>query len=145
MPTNSTEYVLSIDYGDKRVGLALASLESRLPSPLTTIINDANLLNTIGQIIEKENVVAIVTGYTRGLDGQSTPQTQVIEEFVVKLKESFKLQIETQDEALTSQKAEDELSKRGKPYKREDVDALAATYILDDWFNDHKKYNEIIE
>jgi RNase H-fold protein (predicted Holliday junction resolvase) len=38
-----------------------------------------------------------------------------------------------QDEALTSRKAESELNKRGKPYAKGDVDALAATYILEDY------------
>ncbi len=38
-----------------------------------------------------------------------------------------------QDEAVTSKHAEAELESRGKPYERGDIDALAATYILQDW------------
>jgi RNase H-fold protein (predicted Holliday junction resolvase) len=39
---------------------------------------------------------------------------------------------------LTSKLAETELEKRGKPYKKSDIDALAATYILDDYISAHQ-------
>jgi len=44
--------------------------------------------------------------------------------------------IETADEALTSVRAKEELQSRGKPYEKGDVDALAATLILDDYLKE---------
>jgi RNase H-fold protein (predicted Holliday junction resolvase) len=61
----------------------------------------------------------------------------VIEQFVLELKQHFPLPVYMQDEALTSKHAEEELQARGKLYSKEDIDALAATYILDDWLTEH--------
>jgi RNase H-fold protein (predicted Holliday junction resolvase) len=44
-----------------------------------------------------------------------------------------------QDEAVTSKRAEAELEARGKPYQRGDIDALAATYILEDFLAGHRE------
>jgi RNase H-fold protein (predicted Holliday junction resolvase) len=41
-----------------------------------------------------------------------------------------------QDEAATSRQAESELQARGKPYSKEDIDALSATYILEDFISE---------
>ena len=72
----------------------------------------------------------------RGLDGQRTEQTIYTENFVQELKSHLKLPVYTQDEAVTSRKAEEELTKRGKQYTKEDIDSLAATYILDDFLQE---------
>jgi RNase H-fold protein (predicted Holliday junction resolvase) len=53
------------------------------------------------------------------------------------LGQKLPLPISWQDEAVTSVRAEEELRARGKPYVREDIDALAATYILEDYLHEH--------
>jgi putative transcription antitermination factor YqgF len=73
------------------------------------------------------------------MEGQSTAQTESTLRFSKELQEHFDLPIDMQDEALTSKKAEEELRKRRKPYKPGDIDSLAATYILEDWFAQHKE------
>ena len=74
-----------------------------------------------------------MVGLPRGLEGQSTAQTSEAEALAGSLRERFGLPVHMQDEALTTKHAEVELRSRGKPYVRADVDALAATYILQDW------------
>ena len=135
--------VIAIDYGEKRVGIARASLSARIPSPLTTLVNDDQLLNKLKEIAKEHNVCELVVGYPRGLDGQATKQTKIVEDFIDKLKITFDIPISPQDEALTSQKAEAELEARGNGFQKADVDALAATYILEDWLQGLKK-DEII-
>ena len=49
-----------------------------------------------------------------------------------------------QDEALTSHHAEEELEARGKPYERGDIDALAATYIVQDWLDGHPEGERVM-
>ena len=130
--------VLALDVGAKRVGVAVASLAARLPRPLTTLqADDANFFATLQSLAETEGATALVVGYPRGLEGQSTAQTAVIEAFTHQLKEHSSLPIYLQDEALTSKRAEAELTARGKTYARGDIDALAASYILEDWLTDH--------
>ena len=62
-----------------------------------------------------------------------------IAEFTKQLKQSFNLPVYFQDEAVTSKQAEAELQARGKHYEKSDIDALAATYILEDWLGEHKE------
>ena len=119
--------------GGKRIGVAAASLEARLPSPLATLNNDETFAEGLKAIIEQNNAIALVVGLPRGLEGQETPQTSQAEAFADRLKTDFDIPVYMQDEALTSQKAEEELAARGKDYKKSDIDALAASYILEDW------------
>lgn len=121
--------------GARRVGLALASLETKFASPLKTLEQGDQFWNQLQSVIEAENVAEIVIGLPRGMSGQQTSQTAETEEFVTELKDRFELPTHLQDEALTSSKAKQELDARGKPYNKADVDALAATYILEDYLN----------
>lgn len=129
--------VLSLDVGAKRIGVALASLEARLPHPLITLTWDDTFFPALENIIEVEGVEAIVVGFPRGLQGQSTRQTQAIEAFTTALRQHVALPVHMQDEALTSKHAEAELQARGKPYDRAAIDSLAATYILEDFLLEH--------
>jgi putative Holliday junction resolvase len=122
-----------LDVGDKRVGVARASLAARLPEPLTTLQRGDAFFDELRKIIEAEAISALVVGLPRGLSSQETQQTQVTEDFVVELRKHINLPIHWQDEALTSQKAKAMLQSAGKQYQRADVDALAAAYILEDF------------
>jgi putative Holliday junction resolvase len=125
--------ILALDVGAKRVGVALASSVARLPHPLTTLAADDALFDKIGEIIANEAVDTIVVGLPRGLDGQHTAQTQAVEDFTAELKNHVTVPVYEQDEALTSRQAEAELQARGGDYQKGDIDALAATYILEDF------------
>jgi len=132
MPTNNGS-ILDLDVGEKRIGLALASQIAKLPHPLVTLGNDDKFWTELRRLIAEETVEELVVGLPRGLDGQSTPQTAYAEHFASQLQAELDLPVHLQDEALTSTKAEQELQKRGKAYTKEDVDALSATYILEDY------------
>lgn len=131
--------VLALDVGAKRIGVAVASLAARLPRPLITLEQDDTLFPALQNIVEVEGVRALIVGLPRGLQGQHTAQTKTIEAFAQGLREHFPLPIHFQDEALTSKHAEAELRARGRPYDKGDIDALAATYILEDWLQEHAK------
>ena len=130
--------VLALDVGEKRVGVALTSFIARLPSPKTTLLRGPDFFDKLGEIITNESVSDIVIGLPRGLEGQTTDQTITIADFTRELKTHFDLPIHFQDEALTSKQAEQELGSRRKAYDKKDIDALAATYILQDWLNEHE-------
>ncbi len=125
--------ILALDVGAKRVGVAIASLEARLPRPLTTLVRDDGFVSRLKALVETEHVSRLVVGLPRGLEGQATEQTAATESFITELKRQFELPIVMQDEALTSKIAEAELQARGKDYEKGEIDALAATYILDDF------------
>lgn len=133
MPT-TPKSILALDVGEKRVGVAIASLVARLPHPLSTL-ERSQVMEELKEIIRSEEVGELVVGLPRGLDGQTTAQTSATEKFVEELRGRFDMPIHFQDEALTSKKAEEELRTRGIDPKPGDLDALAATYILEDFLS----------
>ena len=139
MPQTPNPSLLALDVGARRVGVAIASLVARLPRPLITLLRDDTLFPTLHTIVEVEGVTKLIVGFPRGLQGQHTAQTEAIEAFVEELKQQFALPVLLQDEALTSKHAEDELRMRGKPFEKEDIDSLAATYILEDYLKEFRE------
>jgi len=129
--------VLALDVGERRIGVALADLHARLPAPLTTLKRSESTFDDIHQLIDQHDVGILVIGLPRGLDGQHTAQTMVVEAFKAELERTLSIPVYWQDEALTSRLAEEELRARGRPYKKADIDALSATYILEDFLRDH--------
>lgn len=127
--------ILSLDVGERRVGVAIASLVARLPRPLTTLDNTEDIWQDIAKLIVDEDASTLVVGLPRNLSGDETAQTKYVRDFAAKIEG---IEIIFQDEALTSQKAETELAGRGKPFAKGDIDALAATYILEDYLATHK-------
>lgn len=126
---------LALDYGDVRIGVAIGNSVTKLPSPLITIKNDTDTLENLRQLIKDHHAELLVVGLPRNLNGEDTAQTLKSREFAQKLHKELDLPVYLSDEALSSKRAEAELIKRGKKYKPEDVDSLAATLILEDYFN----------
>ena len=138
MTNNSS--ILALDVGDKRIGVAIANTAARLPRPLATLLQGPGLSADLEHLIKDQNVKTVIVGLPRGLDGQDTVQTAKARQFASQLEKSYAgLRVLYQDEALTSIRAEDELTRRGQPYSRADIDALAATAILEDWLNDNQE------
>lgn len=127
--------IISLDVGARRIGIAVAG-PARIASPLQTITNDADVFQTLHRVAAEQQAVAVVVGLPRGLDGQETAQTQATRSFVLDLQKHLRLPLFWQDEAVTSRQAEAELRSRGKPYANSDIDALAATYILEDFLRE---------
>ena len=102
---------LAIDFGEKRVGLALSDPTKIIAKPFKTISynNHDDLLNKISLIIEKENVEKIILGLPKGLKGQQTAQTKKVLEFYNLIKEKNDIQIVTEDERLSSVSAKKSL------------------------------------
>lgn len=130
--------VIALDIGEKRIGVAVAGVSALLPRPLTTLKNNDNIQQDIISLLAQERAVALVVGLPRGLQGQQTQQTRSVEAFGHALEQHLSIPLYWQDEAVTSRQAKEELNARGKPYEKGDIDALAATYILEDFIREHK-------
>jgi putative holliday junction resolvase len=128
----SPYYVLALDYGSVRVGVAIASSIARLPRPLTTLANNEQLVDEIITIVEHEAIGQIVVGLPRNMKGEYTQQTYDAENFGQALAQRLAVPIAFADETLTSVDAESVLA--GKKHDKGAVDALAATYILERYF-----------
>lgn len=131
------EYIIALDIGEKRIGVALADTETRLPRPLKTLEVSEQTVSQVNDILGQYDIEQVVVGYPRNQEGEPTKQTAQVEAFVQQLKLPENIQIAWQDESLTSVQAEAELESRGGSYSKADVDALAATYILQDYLQEH--------
>ena len=124
--------LLALDVGEKRIGVALADSSVRIAIAYDTIEVDGTELQQIAKLIALESVDTVVIGYPRNQSGEATQQTDYAVAFADSLKE-IAPHIEFQDESLTSVHAEERLKAQKKPYTKGDIDALAASLILQDY------------
>ncbi|MBI4100901.1 Holliday junction resolvase RuvX [Candidatus Microgenomates bacterium] len=122
--------LLGIDWGSKRIGLAIAGVETKLARPLPSLSAGSNLSRQLAEICQQQGVTKLVLGLPRGLNGQETAQTRQVRQFAKELQAQLNLPIVLQDEALTTQAIKQRQS-RGKP--KMDIDSEAAAMILQDY------------
>jgi len=127
---------LGIDFGEKRIGLAISDPDGRLAVPLTTLErrNDRSALRQIAEIASREGVERLVMGEPVDLAGRRGPIAERVQRFAARLREMTGLPLALVDEALTSVEAAARLRQSGGDPRREPgrVDALAAQILLQD-------------
>lgn len=133
----AVEYILALDYGEKRVGVAIAHIIARLPRPLTTLPNVETLLDDIRKLVEQEHAGLVVVGLPRGMDGGYTAQTTAAETFAKQLQAALDVPVELADETLTSIDAEGSFA--GGAYTKGEIDARAAAIILERYLAEHPR------
>ncbi len=123
---------LGIDFGSKRIGIALSDDSASLARPVAVLKNDSNLFDEVDSIIAKENIGGIVIGNSVGNSIQ-----REIDEFLTQISLTSMLPVELMNESFSSFEAH---PKKGKesgaaratkaPSKPVDLDARAAAVIL---------------
>lgn len=129
---NKAISIVCLDVGEKRIGVAVGDSGVRIAVPFDTIDVDGNEIAAIKKIIDTEKAEVLVIGYPRNQSGESTKQSEFVEEFTKKLV-GLAPSIEFQDESLTSVLAEQRLKSYNRPYTKSDIDAQAAAIILQDF------------
>ena len=125
---------LGIDYGAKRVGVAISDSLQIIASSLTTIETKQFFLFLI-ELLQKEDIDRFVVGEPKNLDGTATDSTEMTENFVEKLSIKYpNIPIKRIDERFTSKIAKQSILDAGiKKSKRRDkrlVDKVSAAIIL---------------
>ena len=128
----SSRTLVGLDVGEKRIGVAVADTGVRIAVPFVTIEVDGSEIQSIAEVVLKEQADTIVVGYPRNQQGEPTAQTHFVENFTERLKDLDK-KIVFQDESLTSVLAEQQLIAHKRPYTKGDIDAQAAAIILQDY------------
>jgi putative Holliday junction resolvase len=138
---------LGIDYGERRIGLALSDPTGLLASPWKTLANDANLDHAAARIVSElialgedaDRVGVLVIGLPRRLNGDPNEQTARVRALSSLIAAATSLPIVLQDERLTSREAEALLAEREPDWRKRkaQVDQMAATLILQDYL-DHQ-------
>jgi len=135
----SSRTLISLDVGEKRIGVAIADDSVRIAVPYTTIETDGNEIVAIANLIIQQKAELLVIGYPRNQQGEPTAQTDYVENFAKQLEE-LGAKIVFQDESLTSVIAEQRLIAQKKPYLKSDIDAHAASIILQDYLEANYGY-----
>jgi len=130
--------VLAIDYGRRRIGLALSDPLGLTAQPLETLArtNRRGDLRRLGEIVRQHEVRRIVVGHPLNLDGTSSEMAAEAEQFAARIEKQLRLPVELVDERLSRWEAEQMLAaERAVSGKRRggEVDHLAAAVILRDY------------
>lgn len=131
--------VLAIDYGTRRIGVAIGDDATRLAGPLDMLegLGDSAAVNRIADLVRREAVDRVVVGLPLHMDGSPSPQTRRTVAFVRALQQALAVPVLAVDERLSSFAAGESLveqQQRGRRLTRDQkkrrIDALAATHIL---------------
>ncbi len=123
--------LLGIDYGEKRIGVALSDEEGRLAFPHSIITTDAHAISRIHDICKTERVNTIILGESRTYKGAENPIMKKSIRFKEELELATELPVFFEPEFLTSQEA-----KRGvEAGSKKLVDDSAAAIILQSYLD----------
>jgi putative Holliday junction resolvase len=129
--------VLGIDYGRKRIGIAVTDPLGLMAHPVATLQNtgDDQTIAEIKKICDEKEVARIVLGLPVNMDGSKGPMALEVEDFARRLAIACRRTVETFDERLTSWEAESRLAQSGMKWRemKKRVDQVAAVLILQSW------------
>lgn len=132
--------ILSIDYGSKRVGIALSDPLKIIASPYDTFENNSVLIEKIVILVKEKDVVRIIVGYPLNGDGTKTVLSDIIENFSKKIELETGVPVELYDERFSSSIASERIlqsvAKKSKRRNKSLVDKFAAAVILEDYLKE---------
>jgi putative Holliday junction resolvase len=140
---------LGIDYGQRRIGLALSDPTCLLARPWKTLVRQGSVAETAATLVdevarlsaEEGSLATVVLGYPRRLGGEADAQTAQVEALAAMLRARLSIPIILQDERLSSREAESLLARRVKRWRDRKplLDALSAAVILQDYLDAHPR------
>jgi len=133
------ERILAIDFGTKRIGLAITDPLKMFAIPFDTLPNNTSTITEIIKIINEKNVKQIILGYPVKESGEETSISPLINRFKKELENKTGIQIQLVDERYSSDIASKRIleSVKSKKKRRDKslIDKNAAAVILEDYLN----------
>tara|TARA_B100000902_G_C26621113_1_gene579823 strand:+ start:131 stop:544 length:414 start_codon:yes stop_codon:yes gene_type:complete len=131
---------LGIDFGEKRVGLALSDRSKLIAYPFKTInyFNVEDLVNQLKEIVIDNDIENFILGLPINMKGEDTKQTQKVRSFKNSLS-ALKVPIIYEDERLSSVSAKNSLILQNikTGYNKHEIDKTAAAIILQQYLDKH--------
>lgn len=128
--------ILGIDYGGKRIGLAISD-ESQTFAREFGILSPKDFWQQINQLILDNQINLIVLGWPLSMSGEDTKKTKEVASFKEQAASKTGLPVEIIDERLSSQMAENISG------DKKDLDSLAAQIFLQNYLNKNKNSNNV--
>lgn len=136
--------LLGIDFGTKRIGLAFSNEERTVAFPHLTLKNNKDTVQTIASMCSEMEISTIVIGESRDFNMNENAVMELARDLGNKLKDATGLSVEYHQEFLTSHQAESERHfamkeqrSRKKQKRYDEIDASAATIILQSYIDTH--------
>jgi putative Holliday junction resolvase len=129
---------LGLDFGSTRIGVAICDPDGILATPHSTIASGLDLINEIKAICESEQIVAIVVGLPRSLNGEISHAANLVNDFIDELSIKIpEIPVLTFDERFTTTLANQALRASGRNAKesRAVIDQIAAVNILQSYLD----------
>jgi putative Holliday junction resolvase len=129
--------ILAIDYGRKRIGLALSDELGLTAQPLAVLArtNRRDDMRRLRDLCREHAVSRIVVGHPLDMTGTTGEMAEEVARFATRLGKELGIETELLDERLTSWEAEQTMSARSSRRKGEPVDDLAATILLREYLD----------
>jgi len=126
---------MAVDYGRKRVGIAITDPLCVISQPFLTlnVSSDKELIIRLKCLIKENQVGCILIGNPLSHKGEATEISKDIQRFLKRLKKSVDIEVILWDERFTSKYALNLLKSHGFKYKRQKVDEIAACIMLDEY------------
>ncbi len=133
--------VLGIDYGTKRIGLAVSDPLRMVAGGVSAIPHDEHLMERLTEIVRELSPALIVVGMPFAPDGGKGTMAREVERFIEELKTQLSIPIEVWDESYTSLKAQEVFRASGmRRHRRREkgrVDTMAARVLLQEFLEGH--------
>lgn len=134
---------LGLDYGERRIGVAISDPSGLTARPLTVIARESRDkdLERVRQIAGQFGVTVVVIGLPLNMDGTESQGARRARRFANAIRHQLGLQVELWDERLTTFEAEQQMMEAGlSPERRKELrDAVAAAVILQDYLNSQRQ------
>ncbi len=128
-----------IDYGDRRIGVAVSDGLGLTAQPVGVVLTraDTGHLRELAEICREREVERVVVGLPRNMNGSLGERARITLEFVEALRQAADVPVETWDERLSTVQAERSLRARGLTHKKRKArrDTVAAQFILQSYLN----------
>ncbi len=129
--------ILALDYGHRRIGLALSDPHRELASPLPPLLRQGDYLGRLKQLIADRQVDELLLGLPIGLNGQEGRAAKNVRQFGCRLEAETGLPLTYFDERFTTSEAEGMMIQAGaKRSKRKSwIDSVAASLLLESYLS----------
>lgn len=146
MSNSGTRRILAIDYGRKRMGLALSDELRLTAQPLLVLVrtNRRNDLRRLREICRKHGVARILVGHPLHITGESGEMADEAAQFAARLQKELGIEVQLADERLTSWEAEQIAAQRNSPKRRKKspIDDVAAAVLLREYLDRNRAQAE---
>jgi len=134
-----TKRILGLDYGSKRIGVAVSDPLRIIAQGITVIEQSTGMMDFLQLLVKQYDIGEIVVGMPLTLKGEKGQKAEEVEKFIARIQEAFQIPVIWLDERFTSRLAQETIRSMGVKKKqrqiKKNVDMAAAALILQQYLD----------